>query len=66
MAQALVLPVAAPLLRGDTLAAALGCEPGPVIGALLAQIAEEQAAGTISNEAEAIAFARTQPSAPTA
>jgi hypothetical protein len=66
MTQALALPVAAPLLRGDTLAEALGCEPGPVIGTLLAQIAEEQAAGTISNEAEAIAFARTQPPAPTA
>ncbi len=66
MTQALALPMPAPLLRGDTLAEALGCEPGPVIGALLAQIAEEQAAGTISNEAEAIAFARTQPSAPTA
>ena len=57
--------MAAPLLRGDTLAEALGCEPGPVIGTLLAQIAEEQAAGTISNEAEAITFARTQPPAPT-
>jgi len=66
MTQALALPMPAPLLRGDTLAEALGCEPGPVIGALLAQIAEEQAAGTISNEAEAIAFARTQPPAPTA
>ena len=66
MTQALTLPVATPLLRGDTLAEALGCEPGPVIGVLLAQIAEEQAAGTISSETEAIAFARTQPSAPTA
>ena len=66
MTQALALPVSAPLLRGDTLAEALGCEPGPVIGALLAQIAEEQAAGTISNEAEAIAFARIQTSSPTA
>ena len=66
MAQSLSVPVDAPLIRGDALAEALGLELGPVIGVLLAQIAEEQAAGTISNEADAIAFARIQPSAPTA
>lgn len=64
MAQALSAPVPAPLIRGDTLATALGCETGPTIGVLLAQIAEEQAAGSITNEAEAIAFARAQPPAP--
>lgn len=65
MTQALTVPVPAPLIRGDALAEAIGCEPGPTIGVLLAQIAEEQAAGTIANEAEAIAFARAQPPAPT-
>lgn len=64
MVQALVVTVPAPLIRGDTLATALGCEPGPMIGVLLAQIAEEQAAGTLTNESEAIAFARAQPPAP--
>jgi poly(A) polymerase len=58
MAQALAEPEPAPLVRGDRLAEALGVAPGPEIGDLLAQIAEEQAAGAIATEAEAIAFAR--------
>ena len=58
MALALAVPVPAPLVRGDRLAEALECEPGPVIGKLLARIAEEQAAGEVATEAEAIAFAR--------
>ncbi len=48
-----------PLVRGDALAAALGIEPGPRIGELLGAIAEAQYAGEISDEAGAIALART-------
>ncbi|MGA0122244.1 MAG: HD domain-containing protein [Gaiellales bacterium] len=58
VALALAEPVAEPLVRGDRLAEALGCEPGPEIGELLARIAEEQAAGAVTTEDEAIAFAR--------
>jgi hypothetical protein len=43
-----------PLLRGDE----LGLEPGPEIGRLLAEIAEEQAAGTIATKEEALDYAR--------
>ncbi|MFM7246027.1 MAG: HD domain-containing protein [Actinomycetota bacterium] len=59
MALALAAPVPAPLVRGDRLAEALGVAPGPELGELLARIAEEQAAGAIASEADAIAFART-------
>jgi Poly A polymerase head domain len=45
---------AEPLLRGDE----LGLEPGPEIGRLLAEIAEEQAAGTIATKEEALDYAR--------
>jgi hypothetical protein len=45
---------AEPLLRGDE----LGLEPGPEIGRLLAEIAEEQAAGTIATKEEALEYAR--------
>jgi putative nucleotidyltransferase with HDIG domain len=61
MALALSAPTPAPLIRGDDLAAALDVQPGPRLGRLLAQIAEEQAAGTITSADEAIAFARTVP-----
>ena len=50
---------AQPLVRGDVLAAALGIEPGPRIGDLLADIAEAQYAGEVTDEAGAIALART-------
>lgn len=49
---------APPLVRGDALAAALGLRPGPELGALLAAIAEERYAGTVTTAEEAIAFAR--------
>jgi tRNA nucleotidyltransferase/poly(A) polymerase len=45
---------AEPLLRGDE----LGLEPGPEIGRLLDEIAEEQAAGTIATKEEALEYAR--------
>jgi hypothetical protein len=44
---------AEPLVRGDE----LGLAPGPAIGRILAAIAEERAAGTISTRAEALALA---------
>ena len=43
-----------PLLRGDE----LGLPPGPEIGRLLEQIAEERAAGTISTREEALELVR--------
>ena len=52
-------PTPPPLIRGDVLAEALGIQPGPALGPLLAQIAEEQAAGTVTTADEAIAFARS-------
>ncbi len=45
---------AEPLLRGDE----LGLPAGPEIGRLLAEIAEEQAAGTIDTKEEALEYAR--------
>lgn len=59
MALALAEPPLPPLVRGDVLAEALGRQPGPAIGVLLAQIAEEQAAGQLTTVDDAIAFART-------
>ena len=59
MITALGQPVAAALVRGDVLAEAIGCPLGPELGVLLARISEEQAAGVIGTEQEAIAFART-------
>jgi len=47
----------APLVRGDELARALAIEPGPLIGELLAAIAEEAYAGELRTPQEAIAFA---------
>jgi putative nucleotidyltransferase with HDIG domain len=48
-----------PLVRGDELAAALGMEPGPRLGELLAAIDEAAYAGEISTRDEAIELART-------
>jgi hypothetical protein len=45
---------AEPLLRGDE----LGIDPGPEVGRLLEQIAEERAAGTISTREEALELVR--------
>jgi tRNA nucleotidyltransferase/poly(A) polymerase len=47
---------AEPLLRGDE----LGVEPGPEVGRLLARVAEERAAGTISTRAEALELVRRE------
>lgn len=47
-----------PLIRGDQLAAALGIEPGPRLGELLAELAAAQYAGEVSSAEEAIALAR--------
>jgi tRNA nucleotidyltransferase/poly(A) polymerase len=49
-----------PPLRGDELAAALGIEPGPVLGELLAALAEAQFTGEVGTRAEAVAFARSR------
>jgi tRNA nucleotidyltransferase/poly(A) polymerase len=47
---------AEPLVRGDE----LGLPPGPEIGRLLEEIAEERAAGTIATKAEALEYARSR------
>ena len=49
----------APLVRGDELAAALGIEPGPQLGALLAALEEARYAGEIATREEAISLARS-------
>jgi hypothetical protein len=52
-----------PLLRGDDILA-LGIPPGPDVGRLLALVAEERAAGTISTREEAVELVeREQPPA---
>ena len=48
-----------PLLRGDQLAGELGIEPGPLLGELLAAIAEAQYCGTVTDQAAAIELARS-------
>ncbi len=45
------------LVRGDQLAEALGVAPGPLIGELLAAIAQEAFAGDLRSPEDAIAFA---------
>ncbi len=45
------------LVRGDDLARALGLTPGPLLGELLAAIAEEAYSGNLRDREEAIAFA---------
>jgi putative nucleotidyltransferase with HDIG domain len=52
------------LIRGDVLASALGIRPGPQLGELLAEIAEERFAGEITTADQAIAYAKTRVSAP--
>jgi len=46
------------LAPADRIAAAIGLEPGPALGRLVAALQEEQAAGAIATEDEAVAFAR--------
>ena len=46
-----------PLVRGDELAEALGIDPGPRLGELLAKIAEARFVGEISTSDEAVALA---------
>jgi poly(A) polymerase len=47
-----------PLLRGDELVRELGARPGPRLGTVLAQLAEDQYAGEISTREQALARAR--------
>ncbi len=47
-----------PLVRGDELARELGIAPGPRLGQLLEQLAEDRYAGELSSRAEAVARAR--------
>ncbi|MBW6457383.1 MAG: HD domain-containing protein [Trueperaceae bacterium] len=48
----------APLVDGRALMAALGIEPGPRVGELLAAIAEARALGDVGTREEALAYAR--------
>jgi putative nucleotidyltransferase with HDIG domain len=50
----------AALVRGDQLARALGLAPGPIIGELLAAIAQEAFAGELHSAEDAMAFAATR------
>ena len=50
-----------PLLRGDELAADLGVAPGPLIGQLLAELAEAQYAGDITTRGQAWDYVRARP-----
>jgi poly(A) polymerase len=52
-------PPPMPLVRGDELAAALGIEPGPELGRLLAALEEARYAGEIASREEAISLARS-------
>jgi hypothetical protein len=45
-------------LNGDDLKASLGLTPGPLIGRLLEQLSEAQAAGEVTSRDEALAFSR--------
>jgi poly(A) polymerase len=49
-----------PLLRGDDLARELGIPLGPLLGELLAQLAQEQYSGRVITREQAIAFARSR------
>ncbi len=51
-------PPAAPLIRGDDLAGALGIHPGPQLGDLLARLEEDRFAGEIASREDAIERAR--------
>jgi tRNA nucleotidyltransferase/poly(A) polymerase len=57
-AHAALGPPPPPPLRGDELARRLGLAPGPVVGQLVAALAEEQAAGAVESRADAERFAR--------
>jgi tRNA nucleotidyltransferase/poly(A) polymerase len=46
------------LLNGNDLKAGLGLKPGPLIGRLLDQLSEAQAAGEVTTRDEALAYAR--------
>lgn len=48
-----------PLLRGDQLASELGIEHGPLLGELLAAIAQAQYCGTVADGAGAVELARS-------
>ena len=48
------------LIRGDDLIDALGIEPGPLVGTLLAKIEEAQASGDVTTPEQAIALARDE------
>jgi poly(A) polymerase len=48
-----------PFLRGDELARELEIEPGPQLGAILAQLAEARFAGAIRDRQEAVVLARS-------
>jgi len=50
----------APLVRGDQLARALGLEPGPLLGELLAAIEREAYAGELRSGQDAIDFAASR------
>ncbi len=47
-----------PLVSGGDLITELGIAPGPLVGQLLAQVREAQAAGEVTTRDEALAFAR--------
>jgi tRNA nucleotidyltransferase/poly(A) polymerase len=47
-----------PLLTGNDLVNELGLEPGPIIGQLIEQLLEEQAAGTIHTKTQALQLAK--------
>jgi hypothetical protein len=47
-----------PLVRGDEMAQALGLQPGPKLGRLVALVQEAQAIGEIKSREQALAFAR--------
>jgi hypothetical protein len=50
---------AQPLIKGDDVMAALGIQPGPKVGRLLAKVEEARAEGHLSNRQEAIDFIKT-------
>jgi tRNA nucleotidyltransferase/poly(A) polymerase len=47
-----------PLVRGDEIAQALGLQPGPVLGRLMALVQEAQVIGEVKSREQALAFAR--------
>ena len=49
-----------PPLRGDELSAALGIEPGPLLGRLLAEVTRAEFTGAIATREQAIAYARSR------